>query len=421
MASPRSVLFFSAFLSSAAAFTPLVRRHGDGQSWTPARETGRPDDSNRLGWSPIPTDIPRPRYGEMDLLRRDLTVGTDTCGFVSVTDNTPAPVTCVKNSAYCTNDGVGNMDCCVGDYATCTSSMYSACLDYSASSKGACSGAGLRTICCWSESPSCYTLIYSTTATPNKVFSILQCQAFGGLDTLYATPPNLSSSFSTTESSSSSTTTSSSSSTTTRSSSTTTPAGESTTPTSPAGSGSDGSSSSSAPIGAIVGGVVGGVAVIGLIGFLAFFFLLRKRKGESNIGTAPQTSGYMTQAQSPPQGGYQVPPEQQYQQPYPHQQPQQPQYVPGAPPMGGYYKYEETQQQQPPPPQQQQQVYNNNISPYGYAPTGSPQSNNTIPGPPMGQNQGYPQQYPPPPAAQQPQVFSELPVVGSEAHRAELN
>lgn len=134
-----------ALVSSATAFTPLKRQQLDA-SWTPARET---HPEARLGWSPAPTPAPLPRYGHMDLVRPradDFTLGTSTCGYVSGF-NKPVPVTCVRESAYCTNDGVANMDCCTGDYAACTATMYSACLDFSASQRGECDGRGARTIC----------------------------------------------------------------------------------------------------------------------------------------------------------------------------------------------------------------------------------------------------------------------------------
>lgn len=134
-----------ALVSSATAFTPLKRQQTD-TSWTPARET---NPEARLGWSPAPTPAPLPRYGHMDLIRPradDFTLGTSTCGYVSGF-NKPVPVTCVRESAYCTNDGVANMDCCTGDYAACTATMYSACLDFSASQRGECDGRGARTIC----------------------------------------------------------------------------------------------------------------------------------------------------------------------------------------------------------------------------------------------------------------------------------
>ncbi|KAK5659880.1 hypothetical protein OQA88_13343 [Cercophora sp. LCS_1] len=305
--------FLVALLTPAAAFAPLQRRN-DERSWTPAKETGRFED--RIGWTPKPTGapVPPPRYGEMDLVRRGgFSMGTDTCGFVSGFSS--APVTCVRQSAYCTNDGVGNMDCCTGEYSLCTASMYSSCINYSSSQNGVCDGKGLRTICCWSESPSCYTLIYSTTASPGKKFSILQCQASGGSDILLATPPNF-------------TLTSSSS----RPSSTpysTTPA----TTTSGGGGGSSGSNNggnntnaeNSTPVGAIVGGVVGGVAAVGLIGFLIFWAIIHSRRKNLQPTYAPVAQPppgpdivHTPQAPFPSPGQQYSPFAQQPQQPFGH-------------------------------------------------------------------------------------------------------
>ncbi|KAK1756765.1 proline-rich receptor-like protein kinase PERK1 [Echria macrotheca] len=269
-------LFFALLTGAATAFAPAERRRPDERSWTPARETGASQD--RVGWSPKPTDapvppMPPPRFGQMDLLRRDgFTMGTDTCGFVSGFSS--APVTCVRQSAYCTNDGAGNMDCCTGDYSQCSKTMYTTCIDYTASENGACSNKGAKTICCWAQSPSCYSLVYSTSASPGKVFTILQCQTTSGLDTLLATPPAYTISASRRASSSSSESESSTSSS--ASSTTTDPAAATTTPA---------TSSSSSNTGAIVGGVVGGIAALGLAAFLLFFFLIKKRQ-QSNAGHA---------------------------------------------------------------------------------------------------------------------------------------
>ncbi|KAK0652481.1 hypothetical protein B0T16DRAFT_454845 [Cercophora newfieldiana] len=420
LASPLAV-----FLGSALAFTPLERRQ-EQRSWTPAKETGRSEE--RIGWSPKPTDapIPPPRYGQMDLLKRaDFTLGTDTCGFVSGFSS--AAVTCVRQSAYCTNDGAGNMDCCTGEYSLCTSSMFSSCLNYAASQRGECAGKGARTICCWAESPSCYTLIHSTTASPGKVFSILQCQAQGGLDTLLATPPNFSITSSSASSSSSSSTTGSSSATTT-------------TPGGGTGGTNETTSSSSTPVGAIVGGVVGGIAAIGLVIFLIFWLLIRNRRKNSDVqpsGAAaaqPPTNSDMAQT---PQAGFPSPGI--YSQ-FP-QQPQQGQYPPGGQasefkPFPNTAALQQQQQQQHPqamggyPPQQQQPGYGPPSAGYGGYPgatpnSGYPQSGSTSPG---FHNQGFAQQqqqygqgapYPGHPG----QGANELPVhypPGSEGHRVEL-
>ena len=83
-------LILSTLVASAVAFVPLERKPTD-TTWTPAKETGQTlpadtDNTNKVGWSPKPTDTP-PRFGamgRMDMFRRQesYTMGTDTCGFV---------------------------------------------------------------------------------------------------------------------------------------------------------------------------------------------------------------------------------------------------------------------------------------------------------------------------------------------------
>ncbi|KAM7183553.1 proline-rich receptor-like protein kinase PERK1 [Naviculisporaceae sp. PSN 640] len=429
---------FSLLLSSATAFSPLVRRQS-GKSWAPARETGRPAEDNRMGWSPKPTGLPNPgpRYGGMDLLRRasDFTLGTDTCGFVS--GSTPLPVTCVEPGAYCTDDGVGNMDCCTGQYKECTSSMYSACLDYSASERGACESAGPRTICCWSESPSCFTLLMTATATPGKFYSIFQCQTFAGVKPLYASPPGLSTS---TSSSSEESTTSS-----TRTSSSTIQLVGTTPPGTDKNNGNGDSGSGSAPLGAIIGGAVGGVAAIGLIAFLFFWLIIRNRKNKDNIqppegskpppatGSTPPPAQFQAQPDMSAASNVVGSPQSMYKTPIQQEQqfippPQQGQY-PGRP---EYKPYDPTQQQHQ--QQQQQPAFspNNSIpSPYGYFAPSPAQSQSPPPGPsPQSPYQGY-APYPPPVQQQQaPQPQQQTVVVnelsgesalGTESHRAELH
>ncbi|KXX76598.1 Proline-rich receptor-like protein kinase PERK1 [Madurella mycetomatis] len=270
----RSSLFVA---PSALAAPATLQKLGNDKPWTPAAETSTIDHPNHLAWSHKPTDAPRPRYGETELLRRDFSMGTDTCGFFS--GYSSIPVTCVKQSAYCTHDGAGNMDCCTGDYSSCTETMFSACLDFSASQKGACAGRGPRTICCWPESPSCYTLLFSTTATPDRVFSIFQCQTMGGLATILATPPNYPVTSPTTSSQNA----------------------PSTTLTDP----SEGAGSFT-PVGAIVGGVVGGVAVLGLVTFLIILYVIRSRR-RNDTAQPVQYTNVTQNAQGPLAGNHPQP------------------------------------------------------------------------------------------------------------------
>lgn len=62
----------------------------DSPSWKPAQETESSDKGakNVQGWTPRPTDGPKPLFGRMDLARRldGYTLGPATCGFVA-TDN----------------------------------------------------------------------------------------------------------------------------------------------------------------------------------------------------------------------------------------------------------------------------------------------------------------------------------------------
>ncbi|KAL8366384.1 hypothetical protein RB595_004925 [Gaeumannomyces hyphopodioides] len=272
---------FSVLVPQVAAFYPL-RPTQEKASWRPARQTASPgtisgDAHNpdaRVGWSPRPTDAPKPALAQMELFKRQqpYSMGTDTCGFISGYPS--LAVTCVKGSGYCTNDGVGNIDCCTGEYTDCTSTMFSACLDFSASQRGACASRGPRTICCWESNPACYTLIFSTTATPGRLFSILQCQSSAGVESLLATPPALLTSSA--RSSSSST-----QSTTTSTISTTTSAGGAA-----PGAGIIGESSST-PVAAIVGGAVGGVAVIGLVVFAICLIMQRSRRTKSGYQSPP--------------------------------------------------------------------------------------------------------------------------------------
>ncbi|KAK3369956.1 hypothetical protein B0H63DRAFT_304660, partial [Podospora didyma] len=471
----RFAVLFAA--SAACAFSPLRQYVSDQRSWSVAKETRGPgDDPNRVEWSPKPTDAPQglPRFGGMDLLRRDgFTMGSNTCGFVdSYSSN---PITCVKVSASCVNDGVGNMDCCTNPVSDCTSTMFSSCLDYSASQQGLCgTGLGPRTICCWASMPACYTWLFSTTATPNKVFSMFQCgPAPGGIGTMLATPPNFSPSTPTPTPSSADTST------------TAPPKSIATIGGSNGGGGSGGTNNnnngssgntnggSSTPVGAIVGGAVGGAAILGISAFLIFYFRGRRAKttvpppnppiseqtpmmqnGFSSPGNQqpPALAAAATATQNLPNQQF---PHGQFQQ-YPQQQQQQDSYKPYDTPIQQQQQqqqYAPQQQQQQYPPQQQQPTYNN-VQPYPqqqqqdpytpYSANGTPgttivnpPSSTASPGsqmqPPLPQQ--YPQQYPPPPPhlqqqapyppppPPQPVVQHELAVqhpVGTAEHRAEL-
>ncbi|KAK4183530.1 proline-rich receptor-like protein kinase PERK1 [Podospora australis] len=282
--------FASVFWTPATALARLKESTGS-KSWTPAPETNRADDGNRLQWSSQPTSAPaQDVWGDMELLKRQFVMGTDTCGFLS--GYSSVPITCVKESAYCTDDGRGNRDCCTGEYRDCTSSMFSACLDFSASERGACAGKGPRTLCCWAASPSCYTLIFSTTASPDKVFSLYQCASTDGLGYLLPTPPALARTATFTSSTGSTSSTNSLPNSSSEPSTTTVPPNN-----------EGGRASNSAPIGAIVGGVVGGIAILGISAFFITFYVIWTRHKQDDASHPPSTTAVQS-PQSTYVGGY---------------------------------------------------------------------------------------------------------------------
>jgi len=271
----------------------------------------------------------------------------------------------------------------------------------------------------WSESPSCYTLIYSTTASPGKVFSILQCQIRGGLDTLLAIPPNLSDTTTPSRSSSSSSSTTSSSTATT-----TTPGGGT--------GGSDASTSSSTPVGAIVGGVVGGIAAIGLVIFLVFWLVIRNRRKNENVqptavaAAVPPTNPDMSQT---PQTGFPSPGlySQFSQQHGQYPQGQNPPDFKPFPDAAALQQHQPQNLQSGYPQGHPQSGYGPPTGAYGYPvsnpSSGFPYSGSTSPNL---HSPGFPQQFGQagPYPGQPGQMANELPVhyaLGSEGHRAELS
>ncbi|OTA07681.1 hypothetical protein A9Z42_0085900 [Trichoderma parareesei] len=211
-------------------------RSGLDESWaSPAKETvavtgHEVDQQLALGWSPRPTQAPKPLMGRMMVPRADdFTLGPQTCGFVPGT--------------------AGN---------------------YKASQGGACDlPSDYHTLCCGTASlPGCYTWVVSTSASSDDAVgphTILVCAPRAGRGTLLTVDPGWSS----THKFGPTTTTSSRSSSTTSTSTTSTPA-----PTHKS------SSSSSTPVAAIAGGTVGGVAALGLVGLAAFLFIRRRHRPE---------------------------------------------------------------------------------------------------------------------------------------------
>jgi hypothetical protein len=87
-----ALLFAFGAASPAAAWLkhPFIKS-GAEESWTPPRETAVADVEDgwteaqvAIGWSPRPTDGPKPLFGRMLQPRLDdYTLGPKTCGFIS--------------------------------------------------------------------------------------------------------------------------------------------------------------------------------------------------------------------------------------------------------------------------------------------------------------------------------------------------
>ncbi|KAJ9144536.1 hypothetical protein NKR23_g5778 [Pleurostoma richardsiae] len=278
MVSHRFTVLPAVFAAAAAG----LRRDS---SWAPPLETVAVERPYKVidGVSPKPTSPPaRGRFAMVPELRRDESVGTDTCGYL--TDQW-VPMTC--GSGYtCTNSG-SIRDCCEGGDCA-TSTFATACMDWTACPTSSHPG----TYCCTYETkyPYCITYFWQTTATPNRVFTFYNCGAkqVAGQEFLW---PTLSTSDSSTSSTSSSTTSTTSPPTTTTTSTTSTTSSTTTTTIPP-------NPGPSTPVGAIVGGVVGGVAVIALV-VLGVFFIMRRNR---NRPAADQPG--TTVSSAPPQGGF---------------------------------------------------------------------------------------------------------------------
>ncbi|KAI1333636.1 hypothetical protein F5Y15DRAFT_338521 [Xylariaceae sp. FL0016] len=249
---------FSAFLVAsskalASAFTSPTQTE-DGAVWGPRQ--------------PLPT--PPPRFASAELLKRDFTLGHDTCGFGSA--NTDVTYRCYSSVGTCEDIG-SYRGCCTGGLESCSSTFWTECEDYTAS--GSC-GQSVHTRCCSTAAPYCITWLFSTSGSTVTAWD---CDDQSDTRTfeLLATPLSL---ITSTDPSSSQTSTSAA-----------------TTITLPANSDKSASSSNSGDhVGAIVGGVVGGVAVVGLI-ILGILFLRKYHGKKSNQAPNPP------QATAPPMAG----------------------------------------------------------------------------------------------------------------------
>ncbi|KAH0499207.1 hypothetical protein TgHK011_006413 [Trichoderma gracile] len=244
-------------------------KSGLDESWaSPAKETlavaGHEaiDQQLALGWSPRPTQAPKPLLGRMMVPRADdFTLGPQTCGFVPGTAGNS--FTCISSGFTCTPQQ-GHVGCCEPNSAC--SLIKTTCIDYKASQGGACNlPSDYHTLCCGTSSlPACYTWVVSTSAASDdatSLYTLFDCSPRAGRGTLLTVDPGWSS----THTFGPTTTTSTTSSETSSTSTTSSPE-----PTHK-------SSSSSTPVAAIAGGTVGGVAALGLVGLAAFLFIRRHR------------------------------------------------------------------------------------------------------------------------------------------------
>ncbi|OIW33043.1 hypothetical protein CONLIGDRAFT_676852 [Coniochaeta ligniaria NRRL 30616] len=235
-------------------------RRPEGSQWNPPAPTKalEPHDRAYLQISPRPTDSPLFRNAG-ELRRRDsasTSISSNTCGFW--TDDGSA-MSC--DPAYtCTNQGQYR-GCCVGSECA-TSSFPTVC--YGATEKQ-CENPGAETMCCTYDInyPYCVTYLWATTASPNQVFSLFNCDThdWAGQQILSAEPFAV-------------TTTGTSSA----------PGGQATVPAndgSNSTSSNNNSGNSGTPVGAIVGGVIGGLAVIGIVVLGVVFMMLRYRKQQA--------------------------------------------------------------------------------------------------------------------------------------------
>ncbi|KAL7803751.1 hypothetical protein V8C44DRAFT_261113 [Trichoderma aethiopicum] len=362
------LLLLSAAASTAKADNSQpTPKSGLDASWaSPAKETATAgghefiDQQLALGWSPRPTQAPKPLMGRMMVPRADdFTLGPQTCGFVPGTAGNS--FTCISSGFTCTpqQDYVG---CCEPNSAC--SLIKTTCIDYKASQGGACNlPSDYHTLCCGTSSlPACYTWVISTSASSDesaRIYSIFDCSPQAGRGTLLTVDPGWSSTHTFGPTTTKATTTTSSSSTTT---STPKPTHK-----------SDSDSGSSTPVAAIAGGTVGGVVALGLVGLAAFLFI--RRHNARNAPPDATLGGNTPQNQDPaapgggggggavyPSGvpaGYAPVPM--------HQQGYNAQHMGQYGQQGGVYP-QQYQGQYPPQQQQQQQQYNYPVEVNGSTP-----------------------------------------------------
>ncbi|KAK3995534.1 hypothetical protein QBC44DRAFT_18699 [Cladorrhinum sp. PSN332] len=450
--SPLVLVALSQLVSAEWFVGQQLERYGGNDPIPRMTAASSPDGVN--GWSPKPTKAPivdeSDESASWDLLRRrsdqwvkmkrqgsaNTWTNSRTCGWFSRSQF--EPFTCTASETCTTN--IDRVVACETDGAS--TGFFTMCFDYDAYTKGACSGMGPKTGCCWTSSiGACITYIWSG-ATARSMY---RCHTSQTIVTMLDVPRSVLEASSTSSSSSSSTSTSSSSST----SSTSSTSSSTSTGTSLPSNDDDKKGSNA---GAIAGGVVGGLAGAAILAG-AIIFILMKRRGPKQSNPVnpvysavanPADTSYNNGAPGPhhpqqpfsPQmsvagggggvGGAFYPPSATLAPSTPYSQSHSP--PPGTDPRFSYYdpaKLAEQQQQQqqygvqnpgsPPPPGSQYGVGYPNTTPSPHNAAGGypapyhhhQQQGMGVPPMPMPGQQQY-QQYPTQQQQQQHQFVSEL-------------
>ncbi|KAK4223478.1 hypothetical protein QBC38DRAFT_487607 [Podospora fimiseda] len=213
--------------------------------WQPAKQTlfqGRVP-LVQIGEQPVPTTPPDPSRAALgfDLYKRQ---GNQVCGYIQ--GNANNPFKCPVSTLVCSTNQ-NYVGCCPAG-ASCL--IYTACLDNSVFSRGACSSIGSQTTCC-SNIDTAFCNVFTYVDLPYQ--SVVGCGSVQGDAVLYANPV-------------------------TTCSTSAVPSSTTTTPVQ--------SSSSDPNFGAIIGGVIGGVAILAIAGGLIAWYVIRKREKRRNFAFA---------------------------------------------------------------------------------------------------------------------------------------
>ncbi|KAK4661363.1 uncharacterized protein QC763_702955 [Podospora pseudopauciseta] len=259
------------FLLLASIATKIGASPQRHSGWASPEPTGTKtqDGLEHLRISHKPTDAP------ILATSRELRRGDDDAGVCGYFDNPAIPAYHCLPYETCTNIGNYRACCPKGDWCADLDSHHTACVDYT---HAACLYPTPGTLCCDGEDGYGYCRQYhwSTSATPNRTFTVFACMPGKHTDvgTLLPTPP-------------------SGSSLPTESSNDPSYEGLLRFGGSTFSSTSDTpSSKSETPVGAIVGGAIGGLAVIGavIVAILFMFFRSKKQVIEAKSGPGSSTS-----------------------------------------------------------------------------------------------------------------------------------